>query len=428
MYYSRDIDRLLFAEPTVAYGKMPNIKVTLEDFREGKYIFLRFDYNAELNDICKEILAGWNNSKKGWYLDDTKDNFRRLFSSFKNKAWLDITELKKARVQQLLNKQDRLQAVKEVKEKLNRQQKDQLNYFYKSLRAQNFSLRTCETYIHLVSLLLGYKGKTALEISSEDITEFQYDFWVMHHYSNSSQRQFIGALKHFLQILGSTVEVKTLTLPRKENRLPTVLSQAEVLELICVTENLKHKTLLSILYDAGLRISELINLEVKDVDLDSKRLHIRNSKGHKDRYVGLSKVVSELILNYIRDYHPNQYLFNGQDRLQYSETSIRAVLKDSAKKAGIIKRVYPHILRHSYATHLLEQGVNLKYIQALLGHSSIRTTEIYTHVARLDSLAIKSPLDGIAERMNLQFREGINAPNLRISPQNSDNKRKLTGG
>lgn len=175
--------------------------------------------------------------------------------------------------------------------------------------------------------------------------------------------------------------------------LPSVLSKEEVIDLLRATHNLKHRTILALLYSCGLRISEVLRLRLADIDLDRRQLVIYQAKGRKDRYVVLAESTIPLLLNYVSSYKPKGYLFQGSKGGVYSTTSIRAFLKRSCKRAGIRKRVTPHTLRHSYATHLVEDGVNLRLIQELLGHSKPETTMIYTHVAKKDLLAVRSPLD-----------------------------------
>jgi site-specific recombinase XerD len=422
-----NIDQLLFSEPNVVYGNKPVVRVTMEIHKGAKQLFLRFNYLREINEICKSIGATWSSSKTGWYIASSKENFSLIFDRMKGKVWLDIEELKKERAQSLINRLDRLEEVRMIKLRISPEQQLQVDEFYKMLKIRNYSDQTSITYIHLISLLLGYSGRMAEELSQEDIRNFQYEFWKNNNYSISTQRQFVGALRKFLDLYNTNIDIEAIPLPKREKHLPQVLSQEEVLELIRVTDNLKHKAMLSLLYDAGLRISELINLELDDIDFDSKRIHIRNAKGKKDRYVSLSRVLGMILLNYIAEYKPNQYVINGQDSLQYSETSIRQVLRHNASKAGIRKRVYPHILRHSYATHLIENGVNIRYIQELLGHSHIHTTEIYTHVAMRHTLGVKSPLDGMADKL-VDNRTGSSSINLRISQQKGSNMDKLTGG
>jgi integrase/recombinase XerD len=181
--------------------------------------------------------------------------------------------------------------------------------------------------------------------------------------------------------------------PKKEKVLPKVLSEQEVLSILHCSENLKHKAILSLIYSAGLRRGELINMKVNDID--SKRMYviIRQGKGRKDRYSILSEKVLELLRRYFTEYKPKEWLFEGQFGGQYSATSIQNILRDAVTRAKIRKKVTVHTLRHCFATHLLEHGVDIRYIQELLGHESSKTTEIYTHITQRGLGKIKSPLD-----------------------------------
>ena len=181
--------------------------------------------------------------------------------------------------------------------------------------------------------------------------------------------------------------------PRKEKKLPKVLSMQEVRDLIDATNNMKHRCILSLLYSAGLRRSELINLKPLDIDSERMIIKINNAKGKKDRYTLLATATLNDLRIYYKQYRPQGYLIEGRNKAQYSPTSISKIITNAAFTAGIKKNVTPHTLRHSFATHLLENGTDLRYIQILLGHSSTKTTEIYTHVATKNFISIKNPLD-----------------------------------
>jgi site-specific recombinase XerD len=163
--------------------------------------------------------------------------------------------------------------------------------------------------------------------------------------------------------------------------------------MIDLTTNQKHKCIIKLLYGCGLRLSELLNLKITDIDSGNMVVHIQNSKGNKDRVVMLSNQLLQDLREYFLVYKPKEYLIEGQGGGIYSEKSVQNVVKDAAKRAGIKKQVTPHVLRHSFATHLLENGTDIRYIQQLLGHSSIKTTEIYTHITDISKSKIKSPLD-----------------------------------
>ena len=212
--------------------------------------------------------------------------------------------------------------------------------------------------------------------------------------STSYQNQAINAIKfYFEKVLKGPRRVYYIERPRKEKLLPSVLSEAEVKKIIENISNLKHKCLIMTCYSAGLRISEALNLKPADIDSKRMMIHIRGGKGKKDRITLLSSRLLELLREYYRLYKPVEYLFTGQMGGQYSERSAQLVLKEAARRAGITRHVTLHTLRHSFATHLLENGTDLRYIQSLLGHSSPKTTQIYTHITTKGFDQIKNPLD-----------------------------------
>ena len=181
--------------------------------------------------------------------------------------------------------------------------------------------------------------------------------------------------------------------PRNEEKLPKVLLKEDILSIIEHTNNIKHRCIVSLLYSAGLRRSELLNLKVEHIDSKRMLIRIEGAKGNKDRYTLLSTTFLKELRQYYREWKPRTYLFEGPKSNKYSAESVAKIVKNTAKKAGIIMNVTPHVLRHSFATHLLENGTDLRYIQALLGHKNPKTTEIYTHVATNVFLQIKNPLD-----------------------------------
>ena len=184
-------------------------------------------------------------------------------------------------------------------------------------------------------------------------------------------------------VLEESLSAEYLYPKRKQSKLPNVLSQQEVKRLFSVVTNIKHKTILQTIYSAGLRMSEVLNLKVNDIDSDRMTIKIRQSKGAKDRHVMLAEKLLILLRQYVREYDPQEYLFEGQKGGAYSSRSVQQIMK----KATV------HTLRHSFATHLLESGTDLRYIQEFLGHKSIQTTEIYTHVTSVGKSNVKSPLD-----------------------------------
>jgi site-specific recombinase XerD len=242
-----------------------------------------------------------------------------------------------------------------------------------------------------------YHNISVDEISIDQVKDFLQYVIETKKVSVSYINQVISAVK-ILQhdVLGNEWEPIRIKRPRRVQKLPVVLSKEEVKSLIETTRNLKHRAILAVIYSAGLRISELTSLQPSDIDSDRKQIRVLG-KGNKYRYTLLSENMLVMLRIYWRAYRPVRYLFEGQKKGQpVSASTIQQVFKNGCKKSGIKKPASVHCLRHSFATHLLESGVNLKIIQSLLGHSSLRTTSIYLHVTRFDPASIRSPFDEIA--------------------------------
>lgn len=235
------------------------------------------------------------------------------------------------------------------------------------------------------------------EFDHEDIVIFNNEYIHTKKLSASFQNQVVNGVKLFFRVVeNKKMIVELIHRPRREKKLPNILSKEEVKMLLDVPKNIKHRAMLSLLYACGLRRSELLNLTLKDIQSDRNILIIKQSKGKKDRIVPLSNKVLELLREYYKEYKPKNWLFEGQiPYTQYSAKSLESVLKQSLNKSNIDKPVSLHWLRHSYATHLLESGTDLRYIQELLGHKNSKTTEIYTHVSTSAIKMIKSPFDDL---------------------------------
>jgi len=269
---------------------------------------------------------------------------------------------------------------------------DQMRRYLDEVR---YSERTNESYLALLELFFKYfQEKDPFTISAEDVSDFIHDFIVMNGYSKSYQNQVISAIKTFYRISGrSNLDLQLFERPRRSRALPKVFSKEEVQRILNATRNTKHKLLLWIIYSCGLRRSEITNIRLTDLDRDRSVLHIKEGKGRVDRIVPVSQKVWEKMAEYIDGYHPSKYLFEGQLGGRYSSESVYRVFKEALKASGIKKDVGVHSLRHSYATHLHESGLDIRYIQELLGHRSTRTTEIYTHVSRRNLVVIRSPIE-----------------------------------
>lgn len=267
--------------------------------------------------------------------------------------------------------------------------------FRRYLASKRYSEKTIETYADALRAFFTFCNTKALkDITNEDVIAFNNEHILKHHFSTSYQNQIVNALKLFFKIVEEkSIEIEKIYRPKREKKLPKVLSKTEVFQIINATENLKHKTLLALIYSAGLRISEALNMKLKDIDSQRMLIHVKNAKGKKDRYTLLSEKVLLLLREYYTIYQPKEYVFNGQFENKYSSRSAQLVLKNAAQKAGIQKEISLHTLRHSFATHLLENGTDLRYIQDLLGHSSPKTTMIYTHVSNDQLKKITNPFD-----------------------------------
>lgn len=270
-----------------------------------------------------------------------------------------------------------------------------LEQFTLYLNTKRYSQNTIKTYSEaLLTFLNFYKHKEVAAITSNDIDNFNNDYILQKKLSASYQNQIVNAIKlFFAQVEQTKIDISVIQRPKKYNALPKVLAIEEVAAIINALTNSKHKCMISLIYAAGLRRSELLNLKLTDIDSKRMQILIKNAKGRKDRNLPLSNTALVLLRNYYKDYKPKTYLFEGLNHGRYSERSLALVLKKACAIAGIKKAVNLHMLRHSYATHLLEAGTDLRYIQALLGHKSSRTTEIYTHVSQKSLQKIVSPLD-----------------------------------
>lgn len=275
---------------------------------------------------------------------------------------------------------------------------EQLEKFKNYLKSKRYSENTIKTYLDALRSFFVFTNKKSIaEITNDDVILYNIEFILKHKLSSSYQNQIVNAIKlYFKTIQDKSIDIEKVHRPRREKLLPNVLSKEEIKAILEAHSNIKHRAMLSMIYSCGLRCGELLAL--KPVHIDSKRniVLLKNSKGKKDRITPLSPKILELLREYYKSYKPKVYLFEGQtEGNPYDDRSLQQVLKQALKKANISKPVTLHWLRHSYATHLLENGTDLRYIQELLGHNSSKTTEIYTHVSTKSIQQIKSPFDDL---------------------------------
>lgn len=268
-------------------------------------------------------------------------------------------------------------------------------HWMKQLR---YSKNTINTYTGLLRVFFDYfHEKDPKEITNEDVEDFNKGYILEKGYSRVFQSQIISALKLFyMRFHSRELDIHHLERPRKAQRLPEVLSKAEVASLLMAVKNSKHRFMLSLIYSCGLRIGEALNIRLNDMDLERRFVHIRHAKGAKDRFIPLGDRILDKMRQYMATYKPKDYLIEGRDGGQYSQSSARQVLIKAVSNTQITKHVTLHTLRHSYATHLLENGTDVRYIQELLGHNDPKTTMIYTHVSTNSLQKIRNPFDDLA--------------------------------
>jgi site-specific recombinase XerD len=276
--------------------------------------------------------------------------------------------------------------------------------FTETLVRLRYAEATQENYSVQFKKFLAYLfPRTAETITQEDIHHYLFYLVNVEKVSLSTQNQAINAIKFYLEfVMRGERQVYYVDRPRKAHTLPTVLSEEEVIALLHTTQNLKHKCILCLLYSAGLRRSELLNLRLADIDHGRSVIYVHGGKGRKDRVTLLSQVAYAMLLKYAELYEPKEFLFEGVHGEAYGERSVNNIVKRAARQAGIRKRVSPHTLRHSFATHLLEHGTDLRYIQELLGHESSITTERYAHVTKKGFEKLVSPLDNLFQKTTFE--------------------------
>lgn len=344
---------------------------------------LKFAYEPALNNLCRLCEhCRWSNRHKVWYLPAKKeliDDFVRKNSHliiFKNMELIGLV-------------------CEEAKKQSDLKEIVIPNEYIQKLENKRYSVNTIKNYRNcLRAFLFFFPNRDINNLGTEDIKLFINTQIKEHKISHSYQNQLINAIKFYYEmVVGNERKRYDFERPRAEHKLPTVLSTEEVSSILQNTDNLKHKAMLYLLYSGGLRLGELLRLKIEDIDKDRMLVWIRNSKGKKDRSTLLSNKTLLLLRDYYQQYRPKQYLFEGQNGECYSARSVQQIVKQTVEKAKIKKKVSVHTLRHSFATHLLEQGVDLRYIQTLLGHASAKTTEIYTHVSTKVLSKITSPIE-----------------------------------
>ncbi len=352
-------------------------------------ICLEFPYDFALKELVKTYSeCQWSKRHKTWWVPYREDQLDELIRFFRGKVWLDYSQLKKIDMAREFPNTIELDVKTET----------EIQIFIEWMRNKRYAESTIKTYSGALILFFSFlDNKEISEIENEDLAYFNTHYIIRKGFSASYQSQFINAVKLYFSIRQhKKLNPEIIDRPKKPKLLPNVLAKEEIKRILNAHKNLKHRTMLSLIYACGLRRSELLNVKITDVDSNRGLLIVRQSKGKKDRVVPLSAKTIDLLREYYKFEQPTVYLFEGEKPgSRYSAGSLQKVLKSALAKIGLRKPVTLHWLRHSYATHLLEGGTDLRYIQEILGHRSSRTTEIYTHVTDNSIRRIKSPFDDL---------------------------------
>lgn len=358
------------------------------------YYYASFSFNREIYTLFSSMRnCTWDAFEKAWVIDEAIFPLEGVLAYFKNKAEFIFQD---KRLENVEYKKSLLRPIHFL-EPLDDPKTQAIQTFIRYLNSKRYSPNTVKVYSDSLSTFLRYFSKKEItDISNEDLIDFNNNYILKNNFSTSFQNQVVNAVKlYFAAIQYKKMDVELIHRPRREKVLPNVLSKEEVKVILEAPYNLKHRAMLAMIYSCGLRRGELLSLTKFDIDSKRMVVIIRMAKGKKDRIVPLSPKILSLLRDYYKSYHPKEFLFEGQAGGKYSEKSLENVFKQSLTKARIKKPVTLHWLRHSYATHLLESGTDLRYIQDLLGHKSSKTTEIYTHVSTKNIQNIRSPFDDL---------------------------------
>lgn len=388
-------------------------------YHRGKnQIRIDFDYDRYLITIVKQVDGvRWSQTNKCWYVENNKENLKNIFKVFKDKARVKEEDIFKTTDKEDFKIEDSKKSfkssIKATTEQVKRSstevaikgkqaeiysiKKECPKEFIDKLKIMRYAENTISLYRSMFKDFINYfADKELIDITETDIKQYQLYLVEKRKISESYQNQSINAIKFYYEkVKGLPRKYYDLDRPRKSNKLPLVLSEEEVTKILQQVTNLKHKCILFLIYSAGLRISEAVNIKLEDIQPDRNLIFVRGGKGKKDRTSLLAKETLERLREYYEVYKPKEWVFEGQKGGKYSVKSIQEIFKNALSKAKINKHATVHTLRHSFATHLLERGTDLRYIQSFLGHYSSKTTEKYTHITKKGLDKIKSPLDNL---------------------------------
>lgn len=377
------------ADPRRVIEDQRECRVYIKVDLERDQFSLRFPYNPKLLKLIKTLeKPRYNPEDKIWNLPRTAEN-SEVLKKFLQKHDFEV-------VYQVTGKESGgITEPKGKKGSPHEKSFEGMGRFVEELQFRGYSNRTIEQYSSIISIFLGHVGDPG-QLDTEEIIIFIQELTIDRNFSKSYQNAFISAIKIYYRLVHKR-DIKEIEVPRPklEQRLPVVLSKEEIKKLLDSVSNLKHRTALTTIYATGMRCNEFLNLKLEDIDYDRGIIFIESGKGGKDRILSMGESLRSLISLYREAYRPKVYFIESLQGGKYSSSSLRMIMKRALKKSGIIKRATIHTLRHSYATHCLESGINLRTIQELLGHSSSRTTEIYTHISRKSIKEYRSPFEDL---------------------------------
>ncbi len=377
----------------------PSLTARLVMHKNENRIAVSFEHNTEWNARIKQLPGcKWSHTLKSWHLPDTPE-YRKQFGIDSNRA------------ENLLTKASVIKQIKvppkPKQQGINEENKKALDLFTQQLHLKSYSASTLKTYRNEFSIFLETLGKTpAYSLSVSRLKDYlEYCHTTLKLTENTIHSRMNALKFYYEQVLKREKFFYDIPRPKKPGLLPKVLGEIELSKLFNAVSSIKHKAILFTAYSAGLRVSEVINLKWKNLDRQRGQILIEQAKGKKDRYVSLSPVLVDILESYYKKskIKPMTYVFEGLQGEQYSARSAQIIFARAKEKAGIKKEVSFHSLRHSFATHLLEKGTDVRYIQELLGHFSIKTTTRYLHVAKEKLVVIESPLDSLWKDGNIDW-------------------------
>ena len=395
---------------------MQNILLSPLLHRNNECIGIYFDKNTAVEKIIRRQPAvKWSQTNRCWYIPLTEAAYHLLVKDLKEKAIVDNAALKayleKRRKVQSALPEKKQPVIKKITAagkppassaawQLSNENLKALQSFTEILKLKSYSESTIKTYTNeFLQLLQLLKNKPADDLTVADLKRYMVFAMEKQGISENTAHSRLNALKfYYEQVLGREKFFWEIPRPKKPQLLPKLLNEEEIRRLFNALTNKKHKAMLFTAYSAGLRVSEIVNLKMADIDSKRMQIFIARAKGKKDRYVNLSPVLLDILRNYIREYKPKPttYLFESeQTMLAYPTRTVQQIFTNAKNKAGIKKEVGVHSLRHSFATHLLDKGTDIKYIKDLLGHFDIKTTERYLHVSKQQLVNIVSPFDDL---------------------------------